>query len=211
MGYEKQNFVKGQKLTAAQMNHIEDGIEEIDIKIDNIAVEKHHTLTFEGAVTGTYDGSSDVIITIPTISGENGEQGETGNGIDKIEKTSTNNLVDTYTITYTNGTTTTFTVTNGEKGDKGETGASGNDGVGIDSTSINEHDELVIAYTDGNSTNLGVVVGAKGEQGIQGEKGEKGDAGYTPVKGIDYYTEADKAELVSAVIAALPDASEVSY
>ena len=40
-------------------------------------------------------------------------QGETGNGIASIEKTSTEGLVDTYTITYTDGTTTTFTVTNG--------------------------------------------------------------------------------------------------
>ena len=28
--------------------------------------------------------------------------------------------------------------------------------------------------------------------------------GYTPVKGTDYYTEADKTEMVNAVIAALP-------
>lgn len=35
--------------------------------------------------------------------------------------------------------------------------------------------------------------------------------GATPVKGTDYYTAADKAEMVSAVIAALPDASGVSY
>lgn len=37
------------------------------------------------------------------------------------------------------------------------------------------------------------------------ESGEfDGEPGYTPVKGKDYYTEADKAEMVSAVIAALP-------
>ena len=34
--------------------------------------------------------------------------------------------------------------------------------------------------------------------------GPKGDDGVTPVKGTDYFTEADKAEIVSAVIAALP-------
>ena len=31
-----------------------------------------------------------------------------------------------------------------------------------------------------------------------------GEPGYTPVKGTDYYTEEDKAEMVSAVIDALP-------
>ncbi len=32
----------------------------------------------------------------------------------------------------------------------------------------------------------------------------KGQDGYTPVKGVDYFTEADKSEMVSAVLAALP-------
>lgn len=39
----------------------------------------------------------------------------------------------------------------------------------------------------------------------------KGDKGDMPVKGVDYFTEADKTEIVNAVIAALPDAEEVSY
>ena len=39
----------------------------------------------------------------------------------------------------------------------------------------------------------------------------KGDNGKTPIKGVDYYTEADKEEMVQAVIAALPNGDEVSY
>jgi hypothetical protein len=31
-----------------------------------------------------------------------------------------------------------------------------------------------------------------------------GKDGYTPQKGVDYWTDADKAEIVAAVIAALP-------
>jgi hypothetical protein len=50
-----------------------------------------------------------------------------------------------------------------------------------------------------------------GEDGAPGRKGEKGDPGYTPKKGVDYYTEADKAEMVNAVLAALPNGDEVSY
>jgi hypothetical protein len=38
----------------------------------------------------------------------------------------------------------------------------------------------------------------------KGEKGTDGKDGYTPQKGVDYYTDADKAEMVSAVLAALP-------
>ena len=56
--------------------------------------------------------------------------------------------------------------------------------------------------------------GPQGIQGIQGPKGDKGDTGangHTPVKGTDYFTEADKQELVTAVIAALPSTEEVSY
>ena len=40
-----------------------------------------------------------------------------GVGIEKIEKTSSVGLVDTYTITLTDGNTTTFTVTNGSSSD----------------------------------------------------------------------------------------------
>ena len=53
--------------------------------------------------------------------------------------------------------------------------------------------------------------GPQGPQGEQGPKGETGPAGYTPVKGTDYFTDADKAELVDAVMAALPAAEEASF
>jgi hypothetical protein len=38
----------------------------------------------------------------------------------------------------------------------------------------------------------------------EGGKGEPGKDGYTPVKGKDYFTDADKAEMINAVKAALP-------
>jgi hypothetical protein len=37
--------------------------------------------------------------------------------------------------------------------------------------------------------------GDRGEQGIKGDKGDKGKDGYTPIRGIDYWTDADKAEI----------------
>lgn len=37
--------------------------------------------------------------------------------------------------------------------------------------------------------------GEKGEQGIQGEKGDKGEDGYTPIRGVDYWTEADQNQI----------------
>jgi hypothetical protein len=45
------------------------------------------------------------------------------------------------------------------------------------------------------------VTDAKGEENFDVMDGKDG---YTPVKGKDYYTEADKAEMVTAVLAALP-------
>lgn len=60
--------------------------------------------------------------------GDKGDKGDTGNGIVSVTKTSTNGLVDTYTITFTNGSTTTFDVTNGS-------GSNGTSGSGSSSSS----------------------------------------------------------------------------
>lgn len=49
-----------------------------------------------------------------------GCDGEEAVGISKIEKTSSDGLVDTYTIYYTDGTTTTFDVTNGKDGESSD-------------------------------------------------------------------------------------------
>lgn len=85
---------------------------------------------------------------------------------------------------------------------------------------------LKIKDESGNWNSIAAIKGDKGDkgdqgiQGIQGEtgapgpKGDKGDTGadgHTPVKGTDYFTESDKQELVTAVIAALPSTEEVSY
>ena len=53
--------------------------------------------------------------------------------------------------------------------------------------------------------------GAQGEKGDQGPRGLAGEAGKTPVRGVDYYTVEDEANLISAIIAALPVAEEVAY
>ena len=60
--------------------------------------------------------------------GENGLPGNDGRGIQSIEKTDTNGLIDTYTITYTDGTTSTFIVVNGQDGPRGAQGIPGDDG-----------------------------------------------------------------------------------
>ena len=52
----------------------------------------------------------------------------TKHNIASIEKTGTEGLVDTYTITFLDESTQTYTVTNGEKGDKGDKGDKGEKG-----------------------------------------------------------------------------------
>lgn len=42
-------------------------------------------------------------------------------------------------------------------------------------------------------------------------KGEPGADGYTPVKGVDYYTESEKKEMMWAILAILPNGDEVLY
>lgn len=95
-------------------------------------------------------------------------------------------------------------------------------GGGAGSMDLRVADGYVQYSRDGGSTwqNLIAVAelrGADGSQGSRGEPGAKGDpgtpgaAGHTPVKGTDYWTAADKQEIVNNVLAALPDGTEVSY
>lgn len=46
---------------------------------------------------------------------------------------------------------------------------------------------------------------------FKGPKGDNGTDGYTPIKGVDYFTEAEIKEIVNAVLQALPAAEGVSY
>ncbi|MED9913682.1 MAG: BppU family phage baseplate upper protein [Acutalibacteraceae bacterium] len=51
---------------------------------------------------------------------------------------------------------------------------------------------------------LGVTDTGKPSRGEKGDKGDTGADGKTPVKGTDYWTAADKAEIVNDTLAALP-------
>lgn len=83
--------------------------------------------------------------------------GPEGNGIVSIEKTSTVENVDTYTITFDDGDTETFTVTNGINGKDGTDGDPGADGISVSSVSINESNHLIITLSDGTTVDAGVV------------------------------------------------------
>lgn len=58
---------------------------------------------------------------------------------------------------------------------------------------------------------LGTTDTGKPSRGEKGDKGDTGAAGKAPVKGVDYWTAADKAEIVADALAALPTWTGGSY
>lgn len=78
-----------------------------------------------------------------------------------------------------------------------------------------EHDNKsildLISAVDGKLRYNGSDVGLKGDKGDKGDKGAKGADGKTPVKGTDYWTSADKEEIVADTLAALPKWTGGSY
>ena len=117
-----------------------------------------------------------------------GGTGTPGRGIQKIEKTSTQGLVDTYTITYTDNSTSTFTVTNGRDGEDGAPGQTGSTGQNGVTPTIGENGNWFIGDTDTGKP-------SRGEQGNPGASGQGVSAGGTAgqilskVDGTDYNTE----------------------
>ena len=117
--------------------------------------------TSELVIQDNPDIIEQILARLGDLEENGGGTGTPGTGIQKIEKTGTSGLVDTYTITLTDSTSYTFTVKNGAKGDKGETGATGPQGPAGPAGKDGAH-------------------GPKGDTGEQGPQGPKGDTGATP-------------------------------
>ncbi len=149
--------------------------------------------------------------------GDKGEKGDAAVSVKSITKTSTEGLVDTYTITYSDNTKSTFTVTNGASGTNGidgTNGINGNDGTKV---TIGENGNW---YLDGEDSGISAS-GSKGENGKDGEDGKSAyqiwlNAGYTGteedflnwlkssaketddnLQGLDYYLQDDGTYAVS--------------
>jgi len=101
--------------------------------------------------------------------------------------------INVFTVTLTNGESAAFEVRNGEKGEKGDRGEKGDKG------------DTGPQGIQGVKGDVGEK-GDKGDKGDTGEKGDKGDKGntgadgYTPQRGVDYWTEEDKAETITTVL-----------
>ncbi len=113
----------------------------------------------------------------------------------------------------------------GEKGDKGDTGATGATGPAGPAGPVGPTGPKGETGATGDQGPKGGT-GPTGPQGPQGEQGPAGEAGprgpqgetgpagadgHTPVKGTDYWTAADQAEIVQATLAALPTWTGGSY
>lgn len=80
----------------------------------------------------------------------------------------------------------------------------GADGTSVTVTSVSESTadggSNVVTFSDGKTVTI-----KNGLTGSPGKQGESGQDGYTPVKGTDYWTVADRTEMVNDVLAALPE------
>lgn len=115
-----------------------------------------------------------------------------------------------YTVLLTDGTSYDITAPKGAKGDKGDAGASGEPGKdgtngspGADGITphIGDNGNWYLGTTDTGKPSRGEtgLQGPVGPVGPQGPQGEKGVDGKTPVKGTDYWTAADKQEIIDDI------------
>ena len=175
--------------------------------VQNADTNAYIERTFVKSVNGqTPDENGNVEIKIPEGGGGSGTPGQDGKDgkdgkdggfyIPHVEQIDVNTIQISFTgsneemVPYMPEAITLPRGADGEKGEKGDKGDKGDQGL---------------PGEKGEQGDPGPK-GDTGAQGQQGEKGEKGDPGIpgndgapgadgrTPVKGVDYYTPADKAE-----------------
>lgn len=83
----------------------------------------------------------------------------------------------------------------GEKGDPGIQGLPGENGAQGEPGLQGQQGEQGIKGDKGDQG----LQGIQGPQGIKGDKGDTGDDGYTPVKGVDYFTNTEITEILAPV------------
>ena len=90
-----------------------------------------------------------------------------------------------------------FTLPKGEKGDEGPKGDRGPQGIQGPKGDTGERGPQGVQGPKGDTGDRGPqgVQGPKGDKGDQGDRGSAGADGYTPVKGVDYFTPEDISEL----------------
>lgn len=141
--------------------------------------------------------------------GGSGEAGSDGVGIQSIQLKQETATGNTYTILLTDGNSYDFTAPAGPVGKDGSSGSNGKDGTSVTVSSVSESTvdggTNVVTFSDGKKLNV--------KNGSKGSDGAAGADGKTPVKGTDYFTNADKQEIAQAAAALVevPDGFSGDY
>ncbi len=206
-----------------------EGVEEITEKVNSL-MDVDVSASKDGTVTTvTVTGKDGIPHSVEILDGKDGVNGKDGapgkDGVDGVDGTNGKdgkdgtNGVDGHSpvVTATKaGKVTSITVDGtviatvndgsdgkdgspGAKGDPGKDGTNGVDGV---TPHIGTNGHWYLGSTDTGVKAQGAD-GQAGAPGAKGDKGDKGDPGTTPVKGTDYWTAADKAEMVQDTKTAL--------
>lgn len=114
-------------------------------------------------------------------------------GLPKPQSRAEELLLELCELVTNGGTGSTTPGPQGEKGDPGDSAYQVALTNGFEGSETEWLASLKGAKGDTGET------GPQGEQGIQGQKGDPGTDGKTPVRGTDYWTEADIAEIHSYI------------
>lgn len=139
-----------------------------------------------------------------------------------LAKKYANKLMGGYTKVEVDGMSIIFTLIDGKKVTL--TVPKPKDGVSIVDISVNEEKHLICTLSDGSKVDAGEVPNTKGDKGdkddtgekgdafvyedftpeqlasLQGPKGDQGNDGYTPIKGVDYFTESEVTSVETNVL-----------
>lgn len=202
------------KLSVTQKEQLKEVLKEMFSEKDGITISGKAIFTDGSREYLTKLISEEVAKTLVNYSGDSSDVKELmekykslESALDKALSSQAKNTKVSYTLTDTDKDNIKKAVISslgnlkGEKGDKGDKGATGATGAkGEEGTTgakgeKGDKGEPGAAGADGqNGTN-----GLNGSDGRDGRDGRDGEDGYTPVKGADYFTDAEVEQFVSTI------------
>lgn len=196
MSYQKQTFINNSTILTAQMlNHIEDGIVDLEQSISNVAQLntdskiKSENLPTNVLTTNNLQSTLEEFKLNTMFTGPQGEVGPAGPQGPKGD-----------------------TGSQGPKGDAGAPGAIGPQGPKGD-TGLQGVPGATGPTGPRGLTGATGPQGPKGDTGATGPQGPRGEAGETPILGIHYWTTEHKNFIINEVLENLQvyNGNEVSY